>query len=91
MSALTAVLAQIAEGKTPRVILVGGDSDYLAEQAFHEIRDTIVAKHPGIALEVYEPGADLGAILDSYRIPPRGDLVRDASTGSLAGERHRAR
>ena len=66
-NALTAVLARIAEGKTPRVILVGGDSDYLAEQAFHQIRDTIVAKHPGIALEVYEPGADLGAILDSYR------------------------
>jgi len=49
------------------VILVGGDSDYLAEQAFHELRDTIVAKHPGVALESYEAGADLSAILDSYR------------------------
>ena len=67
MSQLTAVLARIAEEKTPRVLLIGGDSDYLVEQAFHEIRDTIVAKHPGIALEVYEAGADLAAILDSYR------------------------
>jgi DNA polymerase III delta subunit len=67
VTALTAVLARIAEGKTPRVILVGGDSDYLAEQAFHEIRDAVVAKHPGIALEGYEAGADLSIILDSYR------------------------
>ena len=65
--ALDATLAQIAAGKTPRVILVGGDSDYLAEQAFHDIRDAVVAKHPGIALEAYEAGADLGVILDSYR------------------------
>jgi len=64
---LPAVLAKIAEGKPPRVLLVGGDSAYLAEQAFHDIRDAIVARHPGIALEVYEAGADLAAILDSYR------------------------
>ncbi|HEX3110091.1 MAG TPA: hypothetical protein VHU41_13435, partial [Thermoanaerobaculia bacterium] len=67
MTALEPVLAKIAEGKTPRVILVGGDSEYLAERAFHDIRDAIVAKNPGIALESYEAGAELAAILDSYR------------------------
>jgi DNA polymerase III delta subunit len=65
--ALQAVLAQVAAGKPPRVLLIGGDSDYLAEQAFHDLRDAIVAANPGIALEAYEAGADLGAILDSYR------------------------
>src|SRR5881392_3898104 len=65
--ALPAVLARIATGDTPRVMLVGGDSEYLAERAFHDIRDAIIAKQPGIALESYEAGAELAAILDSYR------------------------
>jgi len=67
VSTLTAALARIAEGKAPRVIIVGGDSDYLAEQAFHDIRDAVIANNEGIALESYEAGADLAAILDSYR------------------------
>jgi DNA polymerase III delta subunit len=62
-----ALLARIANGDTPRVILVGGDSEYLAERAFHDIRDAVVAKNPGIAIESYEAGAELAAILDSYR------------------------
>ncbi len=70
---LDTVLSAIGQGKTPRVLLVGGSSDFLSEQAFHEIRDAIVAKDPNISLETFEPGADLGAILDSYR------------TGSLFG------
>ena len=70
---LKAVLDQIAKGATPSVILVGGSSEYLAEQAFHQIRDAILAKTPSIAIESYEPGADLGSVLDSYR------------TGSLFG------
>lgn len=65
--ALTAVLARIAEGKAPRVILVGGDSDFLAERAFHDIRDAILAKNPGIAVEAFDAGAELAPILDSYR------------------------
>lgn len=65
--ALTAVLAKIAEGKTPRVILVGGDSEFLVERAFHDLRDAIVAKHPGMAIEAFDAGAELAAILDSYR------------------------
>lgn len=70
---LETVLSHIAEGKPPRVMLVGGSSDYLSEQAFHQIRDAIVAKNPSIAVETYEPGTELAAILDSYR------------TGSLFG------
>lgn len=70
---LKTVLASIAEGRTPRVLLVGGSSDFLSEQAFHEIRDAIAAKNPSISLETYEPGTELAAILDSYR------------TGSLFG------
>ena len=64
---LTAVLTQIAQGAPPRVLLIGGSSDFLAEQAFHEIRDALVAKHPQISVENYEPGTELAAILDSYR------------------------
>jgi DNA polymerase III delta subunit len=70
---LETVLAAIAAGKTPRVLLVGGSSDFLSEHAFHEIRDAIVAKNPAISVESYEPGTELAAILDSYR------------TGSLFG------
>lgn len=70
---LQTVLSDIGQGKTPRVLLVGGSSDFLSEQAFHELRDAIVAKNPSISVEMYEPGAELASILDSYR------------TGSLFG------
>ncbi|HEX6100384.1 MAG TPA: hypothetical protein VF432_28985 [Thermoanaerobaculia bacterium] len=70
---LETVLSAIGQGKTPRVLLVGGSSDFLSEQAFHQIRDAIVAKIPAISLETYEPGTELASILDSYR------------TGSLFG------
>jgi DNA polymerase III delta subunit len=70
---LETVLNAIGQGKTPRVLLVGGSSDFLSERAFHEIRDAIVAKTPSISLETYEPGTELASILDSYR------------TGSLFG------
>ena len=42
---LTAVLAWIAEKKIPPVILVGGSSEYLAQRAFHDLRDAIVSHH----------------------------------------------
>src|SRR5712691_5426033 len=64
---LTAVLAQIAEKTPPKVILVGGSSDFLSQRAFHDIRDAIVAKNPNIAMESFEPGTELPAIIDSYR------------------------
>ena len=70
---LKTVLTAITQGSTPRVMLVGGSSDFLSEQAFHEIRDAIAAKNPTISIETYEPGTELAAILDSYR------------TGSLFG------
>ena len=64
---LAAVLSQIAGGHIPPVILVGGSSDYLAEDAFRDLRDAIVAARPGLAVEGYEAGSELAAILDSYR------------------------
>src|SRR2546423_11001875 len=64
---VTTVLAQIADKKIPPVILVGGSSDFLAEDAFRDLRDAIVAAKPGIAIEGYEAGSELAAILDSYR------------------------
>lgn len=64
---LETVLSAIADGKTPRVMLVGGSSEFLSEQAFHQIRDAIAAKNPAISVEPYEPGSELAAILDSYR------------------------
>jgi DNA polymerase III delta subunit len=64
---LNTVLTQITNGKPPAAILVGGSSEYLAESAFHDLRDALVAANPGIALETYEAGAELSRILDSYR------------------------
>ncbi len=64
---LTAVLAQIEQNKLPRAILVGGNSEFLSEQAFHQIRDALLAKDPLLALETYEPGTELASILDSFR------------------------
>lgn len=64
---LQAILAAIAEGKAPRVLLIGGNSEYLSERAFHDVRDAIVERNPGISVETYEPGTELAAILDSYR------------------------
>jgi DNA polymerase III delta subunit len=64
---LETLLAQIAQGTLPPAILVGGSSEYLSEQAFHDLRDAIVAAKPGMAMESFEPGTELVAILDSYR------------------------
>ncbi|MBK5260203.1 MAG: hypothetical protein JJE51_11460 [Thermoanaerobaculia bacterium] len=70
---LTTVLDAISTNKTPPVILIGGSSEFLAEKAFHDIRDAIIAANPNVAVESHEPGAELAAIIDSYR------------TGSLFG------
>jgi DNA polymerase III delta subunit len=64
---LQSVLTAIEQGKPPRVFLIGGNSEFLAEDAFRRIRDAIVAANPSISVESYEPGTDLGSILDSYR------------------------
>lgn len=64
---LNKVLTAIAKKQSPPVILVGGTSEYLSERAFHDIRDAIQAAYPGIAVEAYEPGAELATVIDSYR------------------------
>jgi DNA polymerase III delta subunit len=64
---LDVVLRLIANRKPPRVILIGGSSEYLAEQAFTSVRDAIVAADPGVSVETFEPGTELSSILDSYR------------------------
>src|SRR5947207_1628335 len=64
---LNTIFAQIAEKKPPRAILIGGSSDYLSQRAFRDIRDAIVAANPNIAMESFEPGSELSAIIDSYR------------------------
>src|SRR5207247_2611751 len=53
--------------------LVVGSSVYLAEHAFPDIRDPIIAAEPGLSTQSFEPGTELAAIIDSYR------------TGSLFG------
>ena len=64
---LPKVLEQISAGKSPAVILIGGSSDFLAERAFHEIRDAMQASNPSINIESFEPGAELAKVVDSYR------------------------
>jgi DNA polymerase III delta subunit len=64
---LQTVLAQIAAGKPPQVVMVGGASEFLAERAFRDIRDALVAATPGLNVDSFEPGSELAAILDSYR------------------------
>ena len=73
MKPLKSVLSDIEANRFPRVLLIGGTSDFLSEQAFHQVRDAFVAKNPSMTVETYEPGTELAAILDSYR------------TGSLFG------
>ncbi len=63
---LTSVLEAINKSKPPEVILIGGDNDYLAEQAFRDIRGAIIAKM-NVNVENFEPGTDLAAVIDSYR------------------------
>ena len=64
---LNKVLALVAKKEPPAVILVGGSSEYLSERAFRDIRDAIVASTSGIAVETFDPGTDMGAVVDSYR------------------------
>ena len=73
MKPLKSVLSDIEANRFPRVLLIGGTSDFLSEQAFHQVRDAFVAKNPAMTVETYEPGTELATILDSYR------------TGSLFG------
>ena len=64
---LAKILEQIGAGKPPAVTLIGGTSEFLSERAFREIREAMVAANPSINMESFEPGAELAAIVDSYR------------------------
>src|SRR5205823_5903143 len=64
---LAAVLAQIAEKKIPPVILVGGSSDFLAEDAFGDSRAPTAAGKPGFAAGGNEPGTGPPASHAPYR------------------------
>ena len=64
---LTKILEQISAKTPPPVILIGGTSEFLSERAFREIREAMVAANPSINIESFEPGAELAAIVDSYR------------------------
>src|SRR5258708_28080106 len=64
---LQAMLAQMAAGKPPQVMMGGGSSGFLAERAFRDIRDALIATTPGLNVDSFEPGSELAAILDSYR------------------------
>ena len=61
------LLQLIDQGKAPGVILIGGDNEFLTGQAFTEVRDRIVAREPGIAIESFSETSDLGTIVDAYR------------------------
>lgn len=64
---LIKVLEQIAAKQPPQVLLIGGTSEFLAERAFREIREAFVAANPSLDVESFEPGAELAAIVDSWR------------------------
>ncbi|HEY8712979.1 MAG TPA: hypothetical protein VIM68_08900 [Thermoanaerobaculia bacterium] len=64
---LPKILEQIAANRAPDVILIGGTSEFLSERAFREIREAMLAANPSLDIESFEPGAELAAIVDSYR------------------------
>lgn len=64
--ALEGVLKRIDAGQAPPIILVGGDSEYLTEAVYREIRDRISATK-AIQIESFSEGTDLAAVIDSFR------------------------
>jgi DNA polymerase III delta subunit len=67
------LLKDIDKGEIPAMILVGGNSDFLVDRIFADVRDRILEANPAIQIESYVETADLGNVLDSFR------------TGSLFG------
>lgn len=61
------LLREIEQKRIPPVILVGGDSEYLAEDAFDTVRERILAVQPSTTVEAFAAGADLGQVIDSFR------------------------
>lgn len=64
---LNQLLTAVSSGKVPPIILIGGNNEYLVDNAFDEARSAILAKSPGMQVESYPEGADLGAVVDSFR------------------------
>jgi len=57
----------IDANKIPSVILIGGDSEFLAARAFLDVRDRIQKAVPSVALQPFSETADLTAVIDSFR------------------------
>jgi len=64
--ALETALKRIDSGKPPAMILVGGNSEYMAEAAYRQLRDRLAAV-PGVAVETFAEGSDLSSVIDSFR------------------------
>lgn len=61
------IVEKIRAGKTPHVILIGGNNEFLSDQAFDVIRTAIASADPRMSVENFGEGADLGSVLDSFR------------------------
>lgn len=61
------LLRAIAAGRPPAMILIGGDSEFLAEGTFHTVRDALTAADSSFQVETFQAGSDLGLVLDSFR------------------------
>ena len=61
------LLKKIDHGEVPPVILVGGNSEFLVDRAFGDIRDRLLARHPSIQVESFQETSDLGTVMDSFR------------------------
>lgn len=67
LSSLNSILEAIEKGRIPPVILVGGDQEYLTQNAFTRLRDAIVKVEPAASVEAFSETADLASVMDSYR------------------------
>ena len=61
------LLKKIDRGEIPTVILVGGNSEFLVDRAFADLRDRILDRQPSIQTEAFQETSDLGTVLDSFR------------------------
>lgn len=57
----------IASGKVPPMILVGGDNEFLAEHAFHQLREAALSAMGGVDAETWPEGTPLAGVIDSFR------------------------
>lgn len=61
------LIAEIEKGKLPPMILVGGNNEFLVDHAFVAIREALLAKNPGLAVESFGETSDLTVVIDAYR------------------------